>query len=133
MNRWLTGLACFSVFWALTACAKSPAMLDRVFVRNATTSKITDVKIHHEPSAWFGSVNTILPQNSLDIGFANQPVMTRTASVSWCDGDSQKWSLTVELPDHQNAGAEGRPMSLIYIIYSSGRVDAHLLESIKVK
>jgi hypothetical protein len=75
----------------------------------------------------------ILPQNSLDIGFANQPVMTRTASVSWCDGDSQKWSLTVELPDHQNAGVEGRPMSLIYIIYSSGRVDAHLLESIKVK
>lgn len=133
MKRWLSGFICFSVFWALTACAKSPAMLDRVFVRNATTSKITDVKIHHEPSAWFGTVNTILPQNSLDIGFANQPVITRTASVSWRDGESQEWSLTVELPDHQNAGAEGRPMSLIYIIYSSGRVDAHLLESIKIK
>jgi len=107
-------------------------MLDRVYVKNATSSKITDVRVSHEPAKWFGTVNSILPQKSLDIGFAGQPILARKAFVSWRDGDELEWTLDIELPYDQPLEKEGRPMSLIYIIYPSGRLDVHLLESVKM-
>lgn len=133
MKRWLQGLTCFSLVLVLLACARSPAVLDRVVVKNATASKITDVKILHEPTKRFGTVNAILPQKSLDLGLSGQPMLAREASVSWRDGDDVEWSLTVELPYGQIIGTQDRPMILIYIIYPSGRVDVHLLESIALK
>jgi hypothetical protein len=133
MKNWLSGLTCFSLVLVLLSCVKSPAMLDRVFVKNATDSRITDVKVYHELTERYGAVNTILPHKSFDIGFSGQPMLARKASVSWRDGDDLEWSLTVELPYDQTIGKEGRPMSLIYIIYPSGRVDVHLLESLKIK
>jgi hypothetical protein len=48
MKSWLSGLTCFSLVLVLLACGKSPATLDRVFVKNATDSRITDVKVYHE-------------------------------------------------------------------------------------
>jgi len=125
-------ILCLATTMLLSACARPPVVLDRVFVRNATNDRITEVKIHHEPSAWFGSANTILPQKSYDIGFSGQPLLTRQASVSWRDGDNRPWSLAIELPDN-SAGGESPSMSLVYIIYPAGRVDVHLLESVKLK
>jgi len=125
-------ILCLATILLLSSCARPTVVLDRVFVRNATDDKITDVKIHHEPSAWVGSVNAILPQKSYDIGFSGQPLLTRQASVSWRDGDDRPWSLAIELPD-KPADAERPSMSLVYIIYPSGRVDVHLLESVKIK
>jgi hypothetical protein len=132
MKSWLPVLACLSLVLALTACVKSSAILDRVYVKNATGSRITDVKIHHQPAQWFGSVNAILPQRSLDIGFPGQRVPARKAFVSWRDGDGLQWSLDIDLPYDQTPQKAGRPMSLIYIIYPSGRLDVHLLESVKM-
>lgn len=133
MKSWLASLTCLSLLLILSACVKSPAMLDRVFVKNATTSRITEIKVHHEPTKRFWTFNTILPQESLDIRISGQPMLAREASVSWRDSDDLEWSLTVELPHEQTMGREGRPMSLVYIIYPSGRIDVHLLESITIK
>jgi hypothetical protein len=132
MKNWLPVLTCFFLVLSFSACAKSSASLDRVYVKNATGSRITDVKINHQPAQWFGSVNAILPQRSLDIGFPGQPVPARKASVSWRDGDGVEWSLDIDLPYDQTLEKAGRPMSLIYIIYPSGRLDVHLLESLKM-
>jgi len=128
----LSALAFFPLVLVLSACGPSNAILDRVYVKNATSSKITDVKVNHEPAQWFGSVNAILPQKSLDIGFASQPILARKASVSWRDGNNVQWSLNIDLPYDHTLEKVGRPMSLIYIIYPSGRLDVHLLESLKV-
>jgi hypothetical protein len=133
MKRLFSGFACFSLVLVLMACGNSPAMLDRVLVKNATDSRITEIKVYHEPTKRYGAVNAILPDKSLDIAFSGQPMLARKATVSWRDGDDLEWSLTVELPYDQTLGRKGPPMSLIYIIYPSGRVDVHLRESIKIK
>jgi hypothetical protein len=126
-----SALAFFSLVLVLSACGPPAAILDRVYVKNATSSRITDVKVNHEPAKWFGSVNAILPQKSLDVGFASQPILARKASVSWRDGDDVQWSLDIDLPYDHTLEKAGRPKSLIYIIYPSGRLDVHLLESLK--
>ncbi len=132
MKTRLAMLVVCSLVLLLSACGPSPAILDRVYVKNATGSRITDVKVNHEPAQWFGSVNTILPQKSLDIGFAGHPILAKKAFVSWRDGDDVEWSLEIKLPYDPVLAKAGRPMSLIYIIYPSGRLDVHLLGSVKV-
>lgn len=129
MKNWLSWLACLSLVFSLLACAKPPVMIDRVLVKNATGSKITDVKVRHEPTNKFGAVNAILPERSLDIGFPRQPMLAQKALVRWRDYNGTEWSADVNLPYDRTATEEVRTMNLIYIIYPSGRVAAHLKES----
>ncbi len=126
MNKWLSRLACLSLIFSLLACAKPPVMIDRILVKNATGSKITEVKVHHEPTKRFGAVNAILPEESLDIGFSRQPMLAQKALVSWRDDNGTEWSVTVNIPYDRTATEEMHPMNLIYIIYPSGRVVTHL-------
>lgn len=129
MKNWLPWLACLSLVFSLLACAKSPVMIDRVLVENATGSKITDVKVLHEPTKKFGAVNVILPERSLDIGFPRQPMLAQKALVHWKDYNGMEWSVDVNLPYDRTATEEMRTMNLVYIIYPSGRVAIHLKES----
>jgi hypothetical protein len=101
-------------------------MLDQVIVLNTTESKITDVRIFHEPTLRSAEVNAILPQRSLDIGFSGQPMLGKKGTVSWRDGAGVKREMTLELPHDHSAAREGRSMNLVYIIDSSGTVAAHL-------
>ena len=130
---WPLQLACYSVVLFFLACSQPVAMLDRVYVKNASGTRITDVRITHEPAQWFGTVNAILPQKSLDVGFGGHPILARRATVLWRDSDDVEWSLDIELPYDTSLEKAGRPMSLIYIIYPAGRLDVHLLESVQVK
>jgi hypothetical protein len=104
----------------------TPVLLDRVLVQNATDSNITDVKVRHEPTNRFGAVNTILPQEALNIVFPEQPMLASRAVVSWRDGDGLKWTVAVALPQDQSAANAGQPMSLVYIIYPSGQITVDL-------
>lgn len=113
----------------LLACATKPVLLDRVLVQNATSSKITSVKVRHEPTDKFGAVNTILPQKALDIGFPERPMLAERAVVSWRDGDEREWTVTVPLPHDPEAARAERPMNLVYIIYPSGQVAVALQPS----
>lgn len=133
MNSWLSLLVCVSLSLLSIACVSSPAMVDRVYVKNATNSRITDVQVRHEPTERYGSVSAILPQKSLDIGFSAHPLVARRASVSWRDSDGREWSYAVTLPSDRSSGKGGRTMSLVYIIYPSGLINVHFLESIKVQ
>lgn len=133
MKRWLSALGCVGLFLLLLACVKSPVVIDRVYVKNATNDRITDVEVRHEPIERSGSVNTILPHKSLDIGFAALPLQAQKASVGWRDSSGREWRYLVDLPDGHDVGKKGRPMSLVYIIYPEGLINVHFLESVKIK
>ena len=104
-------------------------MLDRVIVQNDTASKITEVKVRHEPTRRFGKVSAILPQRSLEIGLGRVQMQARQAVVRWRDGDGREWSVTLDIPYDRSVAQAGQHMSLVYTITTSGRVTAHLQAS----
>jgi hypothetical protein len=121
-----TALAILTLILVFAGCAKPPVMVDRVLVQNATGSKITDVKVFHEPTKKMGKVNAILPQSALDIGLPRQPMLARQAVVSWRDGMGRERRVKLELPYDRSLAKEKRAVSLIYIIHTSGSVTADL-------
>lgn len=122
----LFSLVLFSLILMVLGCAKPHVMLDRAIVLNATATKITDVQVVHEPTKKTGTVNAILPQMTLDIGFSGKPMLAQQATVSWRDGAGVKRAVTLELPYDFAAAKEGRLMNLVYVIHSSGTVTTHL-------
>ena len=105
-------------------------MVDRVLVKNASDGKVTEVKIHHEPTNRIGGVNAILPQESLDIGFPDQPLLARQAIIQWRDKHGQDRIGKIVIPYDSDAAQDGRVMSLIYILHPTGTASAHLQDSI---
>lgn len=101
-------------------------ILDRAIILNASGTKITDVNAFHEPTRVSGQVNTILPHDTLEIGFSRRPMMARQVTVSWRDGNGVKRKVTLELPYDYNAAREGRTMIMIYEIHPHGAVSAYL-------
>lgn len=128
MKTFVSCLVGFSIVISLMACAKPPVILDRVLVKNATTSKITDVKIRHEPTKKFGFVNAILPGEDLEIGLSSvgNLLLAEQALVYWRDGDGVGWTVTLALPYDQSVAEEKRTVKLVYIIHPSGRATVHL-------
>jgi hypothetical protein len=128
MRIWLSAFAAFPLLFSLLACTKSPVMIDRVLVQNATVGRITDVTVRHEPTKKFGAVNAILPGKALEIGLSGggQPLLAQQAFVQWRDADDHEWTVVLDLPSEQNTAEEKQPVSLIYIIYPSGRANVRL-------
>jgi hypothetical protein len=128
MKTFVSCLVGFSLVISFMACAKPPVILDRVLVKNATTGKITDVKIRHEPAKKFGSVNAILPGEALEIGLSSMgnPMLAEQALVYWRDGDGVGWTTTLDLPYDQSVAEKKHPVKLVYVIYPSGRATVHL-------
>ena len=120
-------LIALAVLFLLHAgCARPKIQLDRVLVYNATSEKITDVQIRHEPTNRTGGVSLILPGKSLDIGFPRQPMLGRTGIVGWRDGSGRTWQVELALPYNDSAAAEGRAMALVYMISPSGMASVSL-------
>jgi hypothetical protein len=129
MKKYWVFLICISLALTLLACARPNITLDRVIVLNDTVTKITEVKVRHEPTRRFGKVSAILPQRSLEIGLGRVQMQAQRAVVSWRDSDGRKWSVELEIPYDRSVAKEGRHMSLIYTIITAGRVTAHLQAS----
>ncbi|MHC4225666.1 MAG: hypothetical protein ACYSUN_16870 [Planctomycetota bacterium] len=121
----------FSLVFALVlaGCSSPHVMLDRAVVQNATTSRITDVKVQHEPTRNIGQVSMILPQKSLVLGFSRQPMLATSAIVTWKDRDGLARRAEVNLPRDQAAAKERQTMSLVYTIQPSGNVSVRLMRS----
>ena len=117
------------LFVALSGCSKPPMLADRVLVKNASDWKVTEVKVRHIPTNKIGSVNAILPQQSLDIGFPKQPLLADRAIIRWIDGQGQNRSDELDIPYDAAAAKAERTMSLTYILLPSGSVTAHLQDS----
>jgi len=123
-------LVVFFLIISLLACAKRPVMIERVIVKNATDSKITDVKLKFEPTKKFGAVNAILPDEALEIGLSSKgkPILADQALINWKDGGGLEWNVTLNIPYDLSVAKAKRPVRLVYIIYSSGRATVHLQE-----
>lgn len=119
-------LTFFSLILPIIACTKPPVIVDRVLVYNATVSKIKDVRVRHEPTNNVASVNAILPEKSLDVGFAQQPMLAKRATLSWRETGGTERTVTVNLPYNRIMADAKLPMTLVYFIYPSGRIDVHL-------
>ena len=119
----------FVFFVVLSGCSKTPMMADRVLVKNASEWKVTEVRVRHIPTNKIGSVNAILPQQSLDIGFPKQPLLADRAIIRWIDGQGQNRSDELDIPYDAAAAKAERTMSLTYILLPSGSVTAHLQDS----
>lgn len=126
LNRKIFGLV-FTL--ALMGCSSPHVMLDRAVIRNATTSKITEVRVLHEPTRNLAQVNAILPQNSFILGVSVQPLLAKSAIVTWKDQDGQRRMAKVALPYDPTVAKEGRAMSLVYTIQPSGGVSVQLMRS----
>ena len=129
MQKWLFIVVLLSSFVLLNGCSKPPLLVDRVLVKNASDGKVTEVKIHHEPTNRIGGVNAILPQESLDIGFPDQPLLARQAIIQWRDKQGQVRTGKLVIPYDSAAAKDGRVMSLIYILHPTGVASAHLQDS----
>ena len=114
------------LIFSLQGCAKTPILLNRAVVLNATNSQISAVRVLHEPTHKTGSVSAILPQKTLVLGFPGQPMLAERAVVSWQDTSGQTTEVTLDLPYDQAVAKEGRHMQLIYTIHPTGTVTAHL-------
>ena len=119
----------FVLLIVLSGCSKTPVMADRVLVKNASEWKVTEVKVRHIPTNKIGSVNAILPQQSLDIGFPKQPLLADRAIIRWIDGQGQNRSDELDIPYDAAAAKAERTVSLTYILLPSGSVTAHLQDS----
>jgi hypothetical protein len=130
MKTCVSHLIGFALTLSLLACANPPVMIERVIVKNATNSKITDVKVRHEPTKKFGAVNAILPDEALEIGLSSKgkPILADQALISWRDGGGLEWNVTLNIPYDLSVAKAKRPVRLVYIIYSSGRATVHLQE-----
>jgi hypothetical protein len=110
----------------LLGCGQQHVMIDRSIFLNATTKKITDVKVLHEPTNRSGQINMILPQSTLDLGFSGRPMLAQQAIVSWRDGAGVRREVALVLPQKPAAAQDGRLMNLVYVIHSSGTVTVRL-------
>ena len=126
LNRKFLGLA-FAL--ALMGCSSPHVMLDQAIIRNETTSRITDVKVLHEPTRKLGQISSILPQRSFVLGISGQPMLAKSATVTWKDQNGLRRKVEVTLPYDQTAAKEGRAMSLVYTIQPSGNVSVRLLRA----
>ena len=118
----------FSLILSLLACAKPPIKVERVIVKNATNSKVTDVQVRHEPTKKFGAVNAILPDETLEIGLTStgNPLLAKQALIRWRDGGGLEWSVLLDIPYDLSVAKAKRPVRLVYTIYPSGRATVHL-------
>ncbi len=130
MKTCVSHLVGFILILSLLACAKPPVMVERILVKNATNSKITDVKVRHEPTKKFGAVNAILPDKALEIGLSSmgKPILAEQALIRWRDGGGMEWNVTLDIPYDLSVAKAKRPVRLVYIIYPSGRATVHLQE-----
>ena len=110
----------------LLSCAQKHIMIDRAIVLNATTQKITDVKVLHEPTNRSGQINMILPQTTLELGFSGKPMLAQQAIVRWRDGAGVRREVMLALPLDPAAAQDGRLMNLVYVIHSSGTATVRL-------
>ena len=113
----------------LSACAGPRISVDRAVVHNATPGVIIDVKVLHQPTGKTGSVNKILPNRSLNLGFSKQPMLAKEAIVTWQDHNGQQRKIRVSLPYDREAAWGKQEMSLIYTIHPSGKVTVELNSS----
>jgi hypothetical protein len=104
-------------------------MLDRAVVFNDTAGIISEVKVRHEPTGKIGSINMILPQKSLDLGFPKQPMRAKEAVVTWIDQNGRQRRVKIELPVDRGGLREGQANSLVYTIHPAGNVNVRLEHS----
>lgn len=112
----------------LGACAKSPVLVNRVLVQNATAQDITEVTVRHEPTKKFGSVNHILAGKTLDVGLGarGEPLLATQANLQWRDANGIHHQKTLALPYDKSLANSNQAATLIYIIYPSGQVSVYL-------
>jgi len=114
----------------MLGCARPHVLLGRTVIVNATSDKITNIKVLHQPTNKSGSVNMILPQRTLDIAFTGAPMMADRAIVSWTDGQGISREVTLTLPYDQTAATDERIMNLVYVIHPGGIATVYLRRSI---
>lgn len=112
-------------------CTSSPIMLDRVIVKNATKSKVSAVSVLHVPTQKIGEVNVILPNMTLDVGIYRQPMLARSAVLSWQDGQGRLWQVTLDLP--RSDAVAGGDKTLVYVIRPIGDATVELYDSLMLK
>ncbi len=113
---------------ALAGCITSPTMLDRAVVRNATSRKISEVMVRHEPTGATGRVSAILPRAEFDLGFSRRPLKAKRAVVIWKETTGAMNRVEVVLPPRpkQEKTRTDRTFTLVYTIQASGAVSVHL-------
>jgi hypothetical protein len=101
-------------------------MLDRALVINSTQGIISEVKVRHEPTGKIGAASMILPQKSFDLGFSQQPLLAKEATVTWIDQSGKPKRVEVSLPYE----SDGDSNILVYIIDPANKVHVTLEKSV---
>ena len=105
-----------------SACTKTPVLINRVLVQNATAQDITEVFVPHEP------VNHILAGKTLDVGLTAQgePLLATQANLQWRDANGMHHQKTLVLPYDQSLADSNQTVTLVYIIHPSGQAAVFL-------
>jgi hypothetical protein len=95
-------------------------------VINNTEGIISEVVIRHEPTGKVGSASMILPQKSFDLGFSQQPLLAKEATVTWINQSGEPKRVEVSLPYE----SDGDSNILVYIIGPADKVHVTLEKSV---
>ena len=117
--------AVFIIFLVL-GCAARQIYLDRAVVRNETAGIIHQVRVRQEPTGKIGEVLSILPQSSLELGFARSPLLAKNSIVTWTGRDGRAHTAELELPQAGPQRSAGEGLVLVYTIHPGGDVTAAL-------
>jgi len=112
----------------MTGCAAHSVIIDQAVVQNETLGIISQVKVLHLPTEKFGEVHSILPQSSFDLGFSRQPMLGKSAIITWTSENGQENKVELALPGVPATDAKDRTMRLVYTIHPGGNVTVQLEE-----
>ena len=121
-------LVIFLFALVVSGCVSQQVVFDQAVIRNETPAIITDVKVLHKPTKKFGKAHSILPQTSFDLGFSKQPMLGKSAIITWTSKDGQKNKAELILPRASFGVAKGQAVRLVYTFHPSGYVTVELKE-----
>ena len=101
-----------------------PVMLQRVVIKNETSTVIRDVRVLHHPTNASGAVSAIQPGLELDLGLPRQALRAESATVTWTDRQGQRHNVSVRLMELKDRFAGTEVSTLIYTILPTGAVSA---------
>ena len=98
--------------------------IDRCAIYNGTTTTLRNVELRHLPTKRGGGVSAILPGTSATVGFEATHMRATQAVMVW-EEDGRRHRAVLELPAG-SGGAGGGDATLVYGLYSGGRVTVRL-------
>lgn len=129
----LVTIAIIAVVLCLSGCLQPKFILNQALIINDTPYRLYDIKILHQPTNRFTSINQLLPHNSYSFGFSAQQMLGHEATITWREGENSPINTVhLTLPKKAPLDFDSNHMTLIYTIDAIRNIDVALIPSTQI-